>query len=111
MRQTLEAMQKGNLSLEEKVLIGSRTWMTGLRTLEKQRLLAQKLLQPHETSLLILFILLFFSSAILIHWLSKRQHLRRVDALTQYHFIEVPVNARLGAPYGGGVILQIPDNP
>lgn len=95
------------LTLEERLMLATRLWMERLRLLERARLQQSLLLQKDEKQLALVLAAGLGGLAVL--GLLGGILSRRNDAYSgeTFYFPEVQVSMRLGAPYGGGVAVEL----
>lgn len=107
MQESSRQFTDGTLTLEERFVAATRSWVERLRRMERARLKQSLLLQRDEKRLAVVATAalgaLAFAGAVL-GFISRR---RDSDEEHRIYFPKVQVGMRLGAPYGGGVTAEL----
>jgi hypothetical protein len=111
LRAALSASADANLSLEQRALVTARVWMEGIRQLEATRRAHERVLPAGERPLQAAFVATLALGTLGCMMLGHRARASFVKRGEQFHFPEVTVAQRLGAPYGGGVIVSVSSPP
>lgn len=107
MRHTRLLLTDANLTLDERLSAAAHFWIDRLRVLESTRLKQTLWLQRNEKRPALILGAILAGAAVLaaiVGWLSR---LRAARVGRRFHFPEVHVGTRFGAPYGGGVTSEI----
>lgn len=107
MQETRRIFSDKFLTLEERFALATRTWTDRLRTMETARLRQSLWFQRGEKPLALAAIIGLASAALaasVLGWLSRR---RSACEVRRFHFPDVEVGMRFGAPFGGGVTAEV----
>lgn len=95
------------LALDERLMLAAHGWMGRLRALETVRLQQSLLIQRDEKRLALIVAGLLGAFACVAAVLGLLARRRDASAAQHFHFPEVQVSQRFGAPYGGGVTAEL----
>lgn len=107
MQEASRQFSDGTLTLEERIVAATRSWMERLRGMERARLKQSLLLQKDEKRLAVAAAAALGGLALVGVVLGIISRRRDSDEGHRFYFPEVQVGMRLGAPYGGGVTAEL----
>lgn len=107
MQESRRVLSEGTLTLDERFVQATRSWMERLRVLESVRLKQSLLIQRDEKKLALVSASTLVSLTVLAAVLGLLARRRGASAEHRFLFPEVQVAARFGAPYGGGVVAEL----
>jgi hypothetical protein len=109
LRHSLSEASDDTLPGQEKLLATARLWMTEVRALESQRQLSLAPFQKKETPLLLGFLSILALGGITGLRLATQKRFLVGLQNQRFHFPDIVIGQRLGAPHGARVIL--PEEP
>jgi hypothetical protein len=106
LRAALAETQSNDLPLAAKMAACTHRWMAAIRVLESERHLSLRLLRDKEKNLLLAFAMLLATGGVGAVFFGSRDRARLSVENQRFLFPEVNVGQRLGAPFGGGHIVE-----
>lgn len=107
MRHTRLLLTDAKLTLDERFSAAAHFWIDRLRVLESTRLKQTLWLQRSEKRPALILGAVLAGAAVLAALVGLLSRLRDARLGRRFHFPEVHVGTRFGAPYGGGVTSEI----
>lgn len=107
MQETSRIFANEALSLDERLALAARSWMDRLRALESVQLRQTLLIQQDEKRFAVVVAAVLAGLAFVAALLGLLSRRRAASAEHQFHLPEVQVGMRFGAPYGGGVTVEL----
>ncbi len=101
-----DAATDRDAALEDKLFAASRRWMSGVRRLEEERRHAARLLQEPDKPILLGYAALLALGGFGILVFTTRRRAAEMEDAGSLEFPNLAVGQRLGAPYGGGHIVE-----
>jgi len=110
MQETRRILSDPKLSLDERLLHATRSWIDRLRSMESVRLRQSLWIQRREKTFAMAVPALLAAGALLAALFGFLSRRRTARADLRFLFPEVQVGLRFGATYGGGVTAEIKTN-
>lgn len=107
MHEVRRILGDNTLTLDERLLLATRSWMDRLRSMESLRLKQSLLLQRGEKHFAVVSAATLGGLAVVAAVLGFISRRRGAMAERRFHFPDFEVGMRFGAPYGGGVTAEI----
>lgn len=105
-RRTDEIMAREGMTTDERLSLAVQGFSSTMRQLESVRLQQQLRFAAPEKKLFFLFAPLILIGAGIAAWFGSFSRKHEQHGSQEYHLPEVAVGQRLGAPYGGGLIVE-----
>lgn len=107
MQETRRILTDTKLTLDERLVLATRSWISRLRTMESVRLKQSLWLQKSEKRFALAVPAVLAGGAVIAALLGFISRQRSARAGRRFLFPEVQVGTRFGAAYGGGVTVEI----
>lgn len=107
MHEARRILSDTSLTLDERFVLATRSWIDRLRGLEAVRLRQSLLIQKTEKRFALVSAGVLAALALVAGVLGLLSRRRDVRAERRFHFPDIQVGLRFGAPYGGGVTAEI----
>ncbi len=107
MQEARRILNDETLTLDERLVQSTRSWMERLRVLESVRLKQSLLIQRDEKKLALVSASTLGGLALLAALLGLVSRRSGARAEHRFHFPDLQVGTRFGAPYGGGVVVEV----
>lgn len=107
MQDTRRMLLDTKLSLDERLAVATRQWVDRLRVMESVRLKQSLWIQRGEKRFSLGMVIALAAGAFLVAVIGLISRVFGARADRRFHFPEVHVGMRFGAPYGGGVTAEI----
>jgi hypothetical protein len=107
MQDTRRMLTDTKLTLDERIAVATRHWIDRLRVMESVRLRQSLWIQRGEKRFALTLVIALVGASMIAAILGLASRMRDARTGRRFHFPEVHVGMRFGAPYGGGVTAEI----